>query len=101
MILFGPVNSAMFDLPWSAVHAASGLGLGFGLFMMHSRISDIGRFMIGVGFLAAWEIIEAAAVRLGVMEPETFANVTGDMIIGPVGILIGWQLLRWGRAPRP
>lgn len=84
----------MFDLPWSAVHTVSGLSLGFGLFMMHSRVSTYTRFLIGVGFLAAWEIIEGTAVRLGVMEPETFANVTGDMIIGTAGMIVAWALVR-------
>lgn len=111
MVLFGPVNQAMFDWPWSVIHLTSGLLIGALLLALIDQRRP-GRFWtVGAGLLVLWEIVEKTLQYLDVhahqsiaplkqavggfaFAPETIANTTGDLIIGTVGMLIGLILMR-------
>ncbi|MEK7537343.1 MAG: hypothetical protein AAB619_00010 [Patescibacteria group bacterium] len=111
MVLFGTINQAMFDWPWSGIHLVSGLCIGALLAILVYQRRP-GRFWtVGVGLLVLWEIVEKTlqyfdvhahqaiaplkqAVSGFAFAPETVANTTGDLIIGAVGTLIGLILMR-------
>ncbi|MBI2984994.1 MAG: hypothetical protein HYY50_05230 [Candidatus Kerfeldbacteria bacterium] len=105
MQLFGQVNEAVFDWPWSGIHSASGLFIGLLLVVIWNP--KAGRFwMIGVSLLVLWELAEITLRYLDVQAhefvaplkqavggfafaPETPANVFGDLVIGFFGLMIG------------
>lgn len=112
MILFGEINVAMFDLPWSYVHLASGLTIG-AILATIVWVRRPNRFWLnGMALLVIWEMTEMTLRYLDVhaheavaplkqlvggfaFGPESTANTTGDLIIGAVGLEIG---RRMGRA---
>ncbi len=106
MVVFGQINVAMFDWPWSGIHLASGLVIGTILATIAwSRPSR--RFWItGVGLLVLWELVEITlrfldahahaaiapfkrSVAGFAFAPETALNILGDLVIGSVGLWIG------------
>lgn len=110
MTLFGTINEAMFDWPWSAVHLLSGTLIGAGLSVIMRRRARR-YWVVGIGLLALWELFEGALRYLDVHAHEAVAplksavlgwffahespaNVVGDLLIGSLGLLIGRALLR-------
>lgn len=111
MILFGAINVAMFDWPWSGIHFMSGFLIGALLAVLINKQRP-GRFWtFGEGLLVLWEIVEKTlryldahaheaiapfkqAVAGFAFAPETVANTTGDLIIGSVGIATSLFLVK-------
>ncbi len=101
----------MYDWPWSGIHFTSGLIIGLILASRKTVSQPKWLWTIGVGLLAVWEVIERTlqyldrnhhafilpfkqAVAGFAFTPETNWNLLGDMTIGPLGILIGWLIIR-------
>lgn len=106
VIIFGTINVAMFDWPWSGIHFASGFLIGLVLAIILKRRQARPFWLIGVGVLGFWEIVERTLRYLDVhhhqaiavfkasvagfaFAPETVANTSGDLIIGALGLWIG------------
>lgn len=118
MQVFGTLNEAMFDWPWSGIHFSSGLAIGvigtwWGLLRPRRRF-----WWIGSGALTIWEVYEAtlryfdihhhqfiAAYKASVMNfafgAESWWNVAGDLMIGLVGMIVGrWVVSMFQRQRR-
>jgi len=111
MTLFGAINVAMFDWPWSGIHFISGLLIGLALAIFFSK-NLVRRFWLaGIGLLVLWELVEKSlgyfdqyhhqfiaplkqAVSGFAFAPETIANTVGDLIIGSVGLWLGLVVVR-------
>lgn len=87
-MLFGGVNQALIDWPWSMVHLLSGAAIGFGLSNIASRQSKKQRRIIGISLLIVWEIFENTLAVNGLVERESLLNIFGDVAVGTVGLLI-------------
>lgn len=113
MPIFGSVNIAMFDWPWSGIHFLSGLCVGLMLGFVRGWRPTRRFWTIGILVLVIWELIERtlrfldihahdtiapfkASVASFAFGEETWANTIGDVIIGSVGLLFG----RWVTAFR-
>lgn len=110
MILFGPVNQAMFDWLWSGIHFMSGIFIGLAIAMIVSTTKRVG-LGFGILMLTLWEGWEAFLrylnihhpvwldpIRPGlgsIILPETAVNIAGDLLIGTMGLLIGLYVARW------
>ena len=107
MVLFGAINEAMFDWPWSGVHLLSGLCIGIMFGFIRGTRSPRKFWLLGLSILVLWELFEFTLRTLDIHDPqlvaglkssmasfafgrETLANSSGDIIIGSVGLLIGW-----------
>lgn len=108
MDLFGTLNVAVFDWPWSGIHFMSGATIGL-LGTWWSLTRPTRRFWsVGLSLLAVWEVYEAtlryldthhhqfiAGFKATVMEfafgAESGWNVAGDLLIG----IAGMALMRW------
>ncbi|MBI5467393.1 MAG: hypothetical protein HY975_04250 [Candidatus Kerfeldbacteria bacterium] len=108
---FGSINVAMFDWPWSIIHLMSGTLIGL-LLAVSFRLARRQTFWwTGIGLLAVWELYEwlmhyldvhhhavIAAYKTAVdsfaFAPETWVNITGDLIIGSVGLGFGRWIVR-------
>lgn len=106
MKIFGAVNIAMFDWPWSGIHFMSGLLIGLiTAWWSRTRVSKV-FWSVSIGLLALWEVYERilhyldvhhhqfiAGFKATVMNfafaPETKLNTFGDLVIGTLGIFIG------------
>lgn len=115
MTIVGPINTAIVDAPWSLIHFISGFIIGTAVALL-DRPRRWGRKVVtGVSVLVAWEAIEItlhqldlhapgavtwlkAAVHGYFFAPESAANVTGDLVIGTLGLLMGVKLFH---RPRP
>ena len=103
MLIFGPVNEAMFDWPWSGIHFVSGLLIGLVL-VTWPRTRFMKRFWFtGIGLLILWELFEFTLRTLDIYAHEAVAplkqtmagwffakenlvNVIGDIVIGVSGL---------------
>ena len=114
MVIFGPVNIAMFDWPWSGIHFTSGLLIGLMLGFVRGTRPPKKFWTIGIGLLVIWELIEFVLRWLDIHDPqavsalkqsvagfafgrETPINSFGDLVIGSVGLLSGRWLTAWRR----
>ncbi len=112
--LFGAINQAMFDWPWSVVHLLSGGLIGSVLALTFPRWSRRRFWSVGVALLIAWELLEVtlryldahaheamapfkAAVAGFAFAVESPLNILGDLIAGSVGLALGRTI----RALRP
>jgi len=110
-MLYGTINQAMFDWPWSGIHFVSGLLIGLALAILIKRANNKLFWIIGVGLLGAWELIEISLHYLDVhahdfiaplkesvagfaFAPETVTNLIGDLLMGSVGLLFGITVIR-------
>ncbi len=111
MTLFGEINVAVFDWPWSLVHWVSGFTIG-AILATFVWLRPPRRFWVsGVGLLVLWELTEMTLRYLDVhahdavaplkqavsgfaFAPESSANTIGDLIIGAVGLEFGRRLGR-------
>lgn len=110
-MLFGRINEAVFDWPWSGIHLASGFFIGLTLAILIPKRRP-GRFwFFGGGLLVLWEVVELTLQYLDLhahdaiapfkevvggfaFAPETVANLIGDLMIGSFGLSAGFILVR-------
>lgn len=101
------LNQSMFDWPWSVIHFASDLIIGAIFSLLLGRWRSSSRvWLSGFLLLVLWELFEmwlryidvhatevANALRTFIPHSwfsiESWANSTGDLIIGGVGLFIG------------
>lgn len=105
MQLFGPVNIAMFDWPWSGIHFLSGLVIGVIFVLANRRRPWRSSILLGLFLLILWECFEGflrymdlnhhagvlplkTALDGAFFDIESWANLIGDIIIGMVGITL-------------
>jgi hypothetical protein len=96
----------MFDWPWSAVHLLSGILLGSGLSLIFRRWTARKFWLSGLVLIVAWELFEGMlryldanaheaiapfkrAVAGFAFAVESPANVSGDLLIGALGLALG------------
>ncbi len=109
MDIFGQINAAVFDWPWSGIHWLSGFVIGV-LLILFLKIIKPGRFWsLGFGLLLLWELVEITLRYLDVhaheaiaplkqtvggfaFAPESTANIVGDLAIGSLGLVLGRRL---------
>lgn len=106
MILFGEVNIAFLDLPWSAVHFISGLTTGAVLSTLAWLRSPKRFWLAGLAALVLWELVEMTLRYLDhnfheaiapfkwsvagfAFAPESTLNTLSDLVIGAIGLAIG------------
>ncbi len=111
MQLFGSINIAMFDWPWSGIHFMSGTLIGLiAAWWPPTRRRKV-FWWLCIGILFLWEVYERTTQYLDVhhheviagfkiavnnfgFAPETKLNSFGDLVIGSVGLLVGrWVVL--------
>lgn len=110
MTIFGSINIAMFDWPWSMIHFMSGALIGLvATWWTITRRSRV-FWWLGPSLLVIWEIYERmmhyldvhhhaaiAAFKTAVdnfaFAPETKLNTFGDLVIGTVGLLVGRSIV--------
>lgn len=114
MQLFGSVNIAMFDWPWSGIHFLAGLLIGLLLGFVRGWRPTKRFWVIGLGALVLWELVERtlrflnihahtfiaplkASVASFAFGEETIANSLGDLMIGSLGLYIGRTLTGFRR----
>lgn len=111
MVIFGQINVAVFDLPWSVIHFISGVTIG-AILVGFVRLQPHRKFWsVGVGLLVLWELVEITLRYLDVhahavvaplkqavagfaFAPETTLNIIGDLIIGSIGLMLGSWAIR-------
>ncbi len=110
MPIFGAVNVAMFDWPWSTIHLMSGTLIGLlATWWIVTRPRKV-FWWAGYGLLTLWEIYERtlhfldvhhhqaiAGFKATVMNfafaPETKLNTFGDLVIGGAGLFLGRYII--------
>jgi len=109
MIIFGPINRAVFDWPWSGIHFLSGVCIGALLALLGRGRKILA--VVGIGLLIIWEAIERTLHFLDVYHhafiaplknavdgfafaAEVPANIAGDIFIGTIGLFVGWFIIK-------
>ncbi len=111
-MIFGQVNEAMFDWPWSGTHVLLGLAFGMVLILCFSRFitRPAWYWAIGVALLWGWEGIEGllrfcdhrplvgpffhSFVNAQFFLHESWLNICGDIIAGSLGLKLTHILMQ-------
>lgn len=105
-MLFGEVNQAAVDWPWSVIHVGSGVAIGLVLISVMRAPGYRQFWLAGMGLLILWELVEVSlrlldmhahefirplkqAVHGFAFDQESPGNILGDLVVGGLGLWVG------------